>query len=58
MIAINKFPWSYDNESTTSDNMDESATILTPDQKEIEKIETFNVTALGHLIVKKPGEPS
>ena len=58
MIAANKFPWAYGNDSTISDNMEESAIILTPEQKDIEKCNSFNVTALGDLIVKKPGEPS
>ena len=51
MIAANKFPWAYGNDSTISDNMEESVIILTPEQKDIEKCNSFNITALGNLIV-------
>lgn len=58
MVAVNKFPQEYGASSSSGENMDESEIVLTPDQEKIQKTKVFNVTALGKLVTKKPGEPS
>lgn len=56
MRAIEQYPEeaSYADDDSISPS---EPVVLTPDQKDIEKISIFNITALGEIAGKNPGQP-